>query len=39
VRDVLDIARHQIVHRDHLMPFGDQAIRQMTANETGAAGD
>src|SRR5262249_40897089 len=32
-------ARHQIIHRHHSMPLGDQAVGHMTANKTGSPGD
>src|SRR5262245_30224845 len=37
--DVGQIARHQIIHRHHPMPLGNQAVSHMTANETGPAGN
>src|SRR5262249_61698430 len=37
--DVDQIARHQIVHRHHLMSLGYQAVGHVAANETGPAGD
>jgi hypothetical protein len=37
--DVGQIARHQIVYRNHLMPFAYHAVCHVAANETGPACD
>jgi hypothetical protein len=34
--DVLLVAGDQIIDRDHLVPFGDEAIGEMATDETGA---
>src|SRR3990172_4095530 len=36
--DVRKMARNEVVHRRHLMPIGDEAIAEVRANESGAAG-
>jgi hypothetical protein len=38
VRDVARVARQQVVHRDHIVPFAEQAIAEVAAEEACAAG-
>jgi hypothetical protein len=37
--NVVHIPRQQIVHADHIMALSDEMITEMTAEETGPAGD
>ena len=39
VFDVAQVARDEVVHPDHVVPLGDEAIAEVGAEESGRAGD
>ena len=39
MRDVRRVAGDEIIETDNAMPFGQQSVAEMGAEETGAAGD
>jgi hypothetical protein len=36
--DVREVPGNQVIDRDHLVPLGEEAIRQMRTKKTGATG-
>ena len=39
MRDVVEIARQQVVHGDDAMAFGEEPVAEVGAEKAGAAGD
>src|SRR5690606_37544392 len=37
--DVVRAPRNEVVHADHPVPFGDEAVTEVRAEEAGAAGN